>query len=278
MSKAENIAIFENTRKMCATNPELRKWIQGSNHMQELILEKEKINKPASRFDRPARVIVSNKRSLEAAEQYLIYDTCVLNFASATNPGGGVARGSSAQEESLCRCTTLYEHLTARNLWKPFYEAHRVQNNPLHNDDCIYTPDVVVIKTDTQSPELLEQEDWWWVNVITCAAPNLRPDRNGDMRANISSEELFDLHVKRLRRILNIAAMNENKVVILGAFGCGAFQNSPEVVASAMKKVVEEYIYHFRVIEFAVYFPPGDDGNYQTFRRSINEEYDGKQK
>jgi len=270
MSRTENIAVFEDTRRRCLTDPELKKWIQGSNHMQELILEREKIKKPAARFDRPARVIVSNKRSLEAAEQYLIYDTCVLNFASATNPGGGVVTGSSAQEESLCRCTTLYESLTARQLWKPFYEAHRRQNNPLHNDDCIYTPDVVVIKTDTQVPEPLEQEDWWWVNVITCAAPNLRPDHNEDMRVQIGDNELFELHVKRMRRILNIAAINENKAVILGAFGCGAFQNSPEVVASAMKKVVEEYRYHFRVIEFAVYCPPGDDWNYQTFLRIIN--------
>lgn len=122
----------------------------------------------------------------------------------------------------------------------------------------------------TQLPEPLEQEDWWWVNVITCAAPNLRPDRNGDVRVNVSDKELFELHLKRLRRILDIAAMNENKVVILGAFGCGAFQNPPEVVASAMKKVVEEYLYHFRVIEFAVYCSPGDDRNYQIFRRIIN--------
>lgn len=204
MGRAENIAVFEDTRRRCMTDPELKKWIQGSNYMQELIPEWEKIKKPAARFDRPARVIVSNKRSLEAAEQYLIYDTCVLNFASATNPGGGVVKGSLAQEESLCRCTTLYESLTARGLWKTFYEAHRLQNNPLHNDDCIYTPDVVVIKTDTQSPEPLEQEDWWRVNMITCAAPNLRPDRNGDVRVNVSDKELFELHLKRLRRILDI--------------------------------------------------------------------------
>lgn len=41
----------------------------------------------------------------------------VLNFASATNPGGGVKSGSSAQEESLCRCSTLYPTLNQRKLW-----------------------------------------------------------------------------------------------------------------------------------------------------------------
>lgn len=54
--------------------------------------------------------IVSGKRTLEASESYAKQNerVCVLNFASATNPGGGVVRGSSGQEEAICRCSTLY--------------------------------------------------------------------------------------------------------------------------------------------------------------------------
>ena len=33
---------------------------------------------------------------------------------------------------------------------------------------------VVVFKSDTEEPKLLPQNDWFKVNVITCAAPNLR--------------------------------------------------------------------------------------------------------
>ena len=56
-----------------------------------------------------------------------------------------------------------------------------------------------------------------------------------------------------------------NEVVILGAFGCGAFANNPRIVARAAKNVVEEYRYAFKIIEFAVYCNPRDDENYRVF-------------
>lgn len=269
MGRTENIAIFEDTRKIYQTDPELAAAIRASNHTQEVILESDQVMTVPPQFVEPAEIIVSPKRSFEAARDYSIYPTCVLNFASATNPGGGVAWGSTAQEECLCRCSTLYANLTAREVWKPFYEAHREQHSQLYNDDCIYTPDVVVFKTDTREPELMHPDDWWRVNVITCAAPNLRPDRNGNMHVHISNQELYNLHVKRIRRILTIAAMKENAVVILGAYGCGAFRNPPGVVASAMRQVIEEFRYHFRVIEFAVYCSPRDEQNYQVFKQIL---------
>ena len=83
----------------------------------------------------------------------------------------------------------------------------------------------------------------------------------------ISQAELKRLHEKRMRKVLDIAAAEGNEVVILGAFGCGAFCNPPGVVAAAMKTVVEEYRYQFQTIEFAVYCSPRDDENYRVFQR-----------
>lgn len=117
----------------------------------------------------------------------------------------------------------------------------------------------------------MNSEDWWKVNVITCAAPNLRPDRDGKMHVHVSNKELYDVHVKRIRRILNVAVMKENAVVILGAYGCGAFRNPPGVVASAMRQVIEEFRYHFRVIEFAVYCSSRDEENYRVFQEILGE-------
>ena len=179
MSRDENVAIFEDTRRFCKTNPIISSAIKLTNDHQEIILENDLVKPMPKVYANPAKVIISKRRSFEAAWHYAGYETCVLNFASATTPGGGVLWGSTAQEECLCRCSTLYANLNTSENWRGFYEPHRKQNNPLYNDDCIYTPDVVVFKPDTRTPQLLDPEDWAMANVITCAAPNLRRDKDG---------------------------------------------------------------------------------------------------
>ena len=154
------------------------------------------------------------------------------------------------------------------------YYPHRNAKNPINNADIIYTPDATVFKTDTSRPKLMDEKDWYDVDVITCAAPNLRKrpsnqfnQDNGDRSVKVSDKELLEIHKKRLTRILDVAALNGAEVVILGAFGCGAFQNKPEVVARAAKEVIADYLHTFKTIEFAVYCSPRDDTNFKVFKR-----------
>ena len=91
---------------------------------------------------------------------------------------------------------------------------------------------------------------------------------DGDAK-RISKDKLYQLHKHRARRILTVAAQNEADVLILGAFGCGAFQNDPQVVARAYNDVLAEFSHHFRTIEFAVYCRPNDDSNYRAFKEII---------
>ena len=274
MGREENVTVFKDTEKQVKSNNKLKNAVANSSANQKLILETDEISVPdKDRYKNTAEVIVSKKRTLEAASVYNGLNICVHNFASATNPGGGVVRGSSAQEECLCRCSTLYFNLNSPDMWAGFYTPHRMEHNPIHNDDCIYTPDVVVIKTDTANPILMPENEWYKVNMITCAAPNLREkpsnmmnSGDGDIKVKITDDELLAIHEKRFTRILDIALVNNNDVVILGAFGCGAFENNPSVVAMAAKNVVEKYIHAFRVIEFAVYCSPRDSHNYDVFK------------
>jgi uncharacterized protein (TIGR02452 family) len=225
-------------------------------------------------------VTVSMDRSYQAAikihKENPNARIAVMNFANAFHAGGGVTKGSSAQEECLCRCSGLYFSLNVPEMWNSFYAPHRAEHNPHHNDDIIYTPDVTVFKTDTDRPELMPEEDWYDVDVISCAAPNLRQrpsntynSGDGNRAVRISDRDLQSLHEKRLRRILDVAVMEGADCIILGAFGCGAFMNSPRCVATAAARVVPEYLFAFRNIEFAVYCRPDDDTNYRVFRSML---------
>lgn len=276
MGRRENVEVFEDTQRLYSTNTVLKEAVQSANQKQQLYQEGVEVEGNIVQRDKPAQIVVSKKRTLEAASAYVGKKVCILNFASATNPGGGVVKGSSAQEEAICRCSTLYPNLNEPKMWNGFYRPHRQELNPLHNDDCIYTPGVIAFKSDTDYPQMLPLNRCYKVNVITCAAPNLREkpsngmnSGDGDMAVKISSDDLQELHEKRMRRVLEITAKKGNDVVILGAFGCGAFRNPPEVVARAMKTVVEEYRNAFETIEFAVYCSPRDDSNYRTFKEVL---------
>ena len=261
MGREENVLIFQDTERLSKTNGKLNADLKASASGQKLILETDALEKPnLNIYDEPAKVIVSKKRTFEAAKAYRDNKVAVHNFASASNPGGGVVRGSTAQEECLCRCSYLYFCLNSPDMWDGFYTPHKQARNPLHNDDIIYTPEVTVFKSDTNNPALLPENEWYKVNVITCAAPNLRamPSNkhntgDGKKAAKISDKEMLEIHEKRLRRILDVAVSEGNDTVILGAFGCGAFLNDPEVVAKAYRDVIKAYQHTFDVIGFAVY-------------------------
>ena len=277
MGRDENREIFKDTEKLCKTNERLKEAVKNSTKNQKLILESDSVSEQKKDiYDSPANVVVSKKRSYEAAEGYKGSKVAVHNFASATKPGGGVINGSTAQEEALCRCSSLYFSLNTPEMWDRFYTPHRDAHDPIHNDDIIYTPDVTVFKTDTSYPKLMPEDKWYTVDVITCAAPNLRnkPSNrhntgDGDKQVKITDKELLTIQEKRLRRMLEVAISMEVDTIILGAFGCGAFANNPEVVARAYVNVLKDYLYAFKNIELAIYCSPRDEQNYRIFERVL---------
>ena len=277
MGRDENVTVFKDTERLCKTNPKLSESVKKATASQKLILEGDTLaDQKKDIYEDPAKVVVSKKRTYEAAAGYKGQHVAVHNFASASNPGGGVVNGASAQEECLCRCSGLYFNLNTRAMWDGFYQPHRDAHDPIHNDDIIYTPGVTVFKTDTAMPELMPESDWYDVDVITCAAPNLRnqpSNKNntgdGNKQTVMKDKDLLALHEKRLRRILEVALSEGCDTIILGAFGCGAFQNNPEVVAQANRNVIKDYLHAFKNIEFAVYCSPRDERNFKIFERVL---------
>lgn len=275
--REKNAKIFKDTEKMYLTNKELMDVVDNSIRNQKLILEEDSIEINVDK-SKQGKVVVSGKRTLEASELYAKQGkkVCVLNFASATNPGGGVVNGSSAQEESICRCSTLYSCLDVKEMWDKFYMPHRAADNPLYNNDCIYTPAVKVFKSDSNFPELMQESEWWDVDVITCAAPNLRSEPSnmmnpcaGSSKADISYDGLKVLLRSRIKRIFEIAIDNGAEVLILGAFGCGAFRNPPRLVAEVFAEFTKEYRDCFDVIEYAVFYVERERANYDAFKEKM---------
>lgn len=271
MSKEDNIKIFEDTMNFCSYDKELSEAINKQNQYTQIIPEEKDVVYPTltENNSKKAKIIISKSKTFDAARKYTEGRTAVLNFASATTPGGGVTKGSSAQEESLCRCSTLYPTLTNERCWKEFYLPHRENLNPLHNDDIIWIPDVVVFKDDDYNK--LDRNEWKEISVITCAAPNLR-EKNVDifnvdepLKKPITDKELFDIHYKRAMKIFAVAAKKQVENLVIGAFGCGAFKNDPCVVAKAWKKAIEVFNYPM-IFEFAIYDSKYSN-NYEVFKK-----------
>ena len=136
------------------------------------------------------------------------------------------------------------------------------RGDSLYDDACIYTPEIIVCKSDIDRPARLPRDKWDLVDVITIAAPNLR-------NLEISDEELFDLQETRIRHMLTVVAHHGAEIFITGAFGCGAFQNNPEIVAEAYKKILPEFDGFFKEVVFAIYCRPQETINFDTFRRIL---------
>ena len=278
--REQNIRVFFDTESWCRSTEKLRRSIRRSREGTRLILPEQEVTVPAPAEDRGTQIEVTQERSFQAAirlsQEQPPMRLGVLNFASAVTPGGGVRSGSSAQEESLCRCSTLYPVLTAEELAEGFYQMHKRRRDQLYTDACIYSPDIVICKTDTANPERMDPEDWVKTDVITCAAPNLReprpvPGKGTSRPVQLGEEELFRVHRKRALRILSVAAQAGIEAFVTGAFGCGAFQNDPELVAGAWKEALEELPGIFCRVVFAVCTPSRDRTNYEAFYNTLSK-------
>lgn len=252
-----NHDVMVDTVNQYENNPKLIEAIKVSIDKQFMVAQEDNIDQPVADVSN-THYVVSGKRSFEAARGYKGKKVAVLNYAN-NHCVGGAPFSAGAQEESLCRSSTLYPCISAMR--GEFYRKHSAafdagELDYMGNDDLIYTPDVVVFKTDERTdpfiPQMMKEDEWYNVDVITCAAPELwhGHKKPADYESRIRS---------RIKKILDVAALQKAEVLILGGWGCGAFKNDPVIVANVFYELLKNY--NFETVEFAMSKPVVDENS-----------------
>ena len=222
------------------------------------------------------KVVVESNDCLVAAERLVKegYTPALLNFASAGHPGGGVETGARAQEETICRRSTLTRSIYT---FDPKYAArygYALQDGdhyPIVYDFCaVYSPNVTVFR---EGLDCLLMENPYDVAVVTCAALNL----NGKYAIKLTPDghmpqSAIDITRNKIRTVFRIGLTYGNDALVLGAFGCGAFKNPPAEIARLFHEMMEEpeFKNKYRLITFSII----EDHNSQNRNlRAFEEEF-----
>ncbi len=208
-------------------------------------------------------LVLANKKYLEIKNAGdFSPKVLVLNLASATEPGGRTRKGASAQEEDLCRRSSLLVSLESGNA-KKYYDYNVALKTRMGSHGIVMSHNVEIIK-DAAHKTLAEP---FPITVMTCAAPMVRMGLEG-----MTEDEYEDMLETRIRGMLTVAAHENYRHLILGAFGCGVYGNDAKIVAKLFYKAIISFSFAgkpaealFDSIDFAILCKPEKDYNYKEF-------------
>jgi len=200
------------------------------------------------------KIQVLNEDVLLTASRLRNKKPAILNLANGSFPGGGVESGSSSQEEYLCRCSSYYLSLSKCST-----------QYPLEDDfGGVYTENVTVFRGPEEEKYPLLKEPFV-VNMIAVPAISNPTIQNGKLSPADNRRT-----INKIKTIFNLALDNHQKFLILGAFGCGVFNNPPLIIANLFNDVLNMKVYKnaFDLIVFSIKednnSPRG--GNYKPFK------------
>ena len=207
----------------------------------------------------------------------------VLNLADAYHACGMYNSGSGAQEESLCRASTL--SLTLYQYYNKMWAGKAgvtLRPEPAYPMDIhfggIYSPGVTVFRDNGQTGFALREEPFQ-TSIISVAALNFRAGHKTNNLEYASADGGFtpegqQVMFDKIRTIYRIALLNGHDSLVLGAFGCGVFRLKPELVAAYFNDVLQEEEFHgkFHTVVFAMLEGKGsarkkveDEGDFAPF-------------
>lgn len=191
----------------------------------------------------------------------------VLNMANPHYPGGGYMQGCVAQEENMFRRSDCHFSIQDNHF---DFDRNRyssdISNLLSAKDGIVYidkTPRVCIrnqenIKQSDLGYEWMQDNDIFPFIEMRAAAQ--------DCRYSVFDEKEAD---RRICAQFNTLIKHNIQHVILGAFGCGAFNNPSETIAHIYKKYIDQLSSHFRVIVFSIYNAGYGPDNYTIFKKIL---------
>lgn len=228
-----------------------------------------------------SRIEVINLDCMVAARELVEkgYNPAILNMASLYHPGGGVLTGSGAQEEELCRRSTLAVSLYQFSLPGGQFGdladmvgvTRREERYPMDNTfGGIYSPDITFFRgVRDEGYPLMESP--FTAAVISVASLNFNPKHGHSQLVDgkISSADK-DIIREKIRTILRIGAIHGHDSLVLGALGCGTFCTPPAQMARLFHEVIsqDEFSGRFKLLQFAITDTPNSN-NFKPFSKEF---------
>lgn len=250
--------VFDNTKKCC----ENYSYVVGEKEIYLPIPRKSKV------FKRPVHVAFFTSPSYQQGEKVKIHvlnEDClatarrlsesgmhpfVLNMANRQNPGGGVENGAGAQEECLFRSSNYYQTL---------YQARG--SYPLdRNWGSVLSHDVTVFRGLEEDGYPLLEKPFTCSFMAIPAINHPELDENGKM-----TKPMIKGTHNKIKTIYYTAFAGGAKVLVLSAFGCGAFKNPPEQIAEIFKDELKAYDRTFEDVYFSIK-PDHNDPSNKNFK------------
>lgn len=213
------------------------------------------------------------------------YNPAVLNLADAYAACGHYKQGWRAQEESLCRATTL-----SRSLYQ-YYKATSGKTDryaqevnvtliksayPMDiNFGGVYSPGVTVFRNSADDYAFLEEP--YKIGIISVAALSFKEKTGKDLQYQNPeggfTPEGLAIMKNKIRTIYRIALANGHDSLVAGAFGCGAFRLPGTDVANLFNEILNETEFKnkFRKVTFAILAKKKSDERFQPFYDLFNQ-------
>ncbi len=129
----------------------------------------------------------------------------------------------------MCRASALHTCLSTA---RAFYDHHRADHDPFYSDRVIHSPAVPVFRDDRG--RLLAEP--YHAGFLTAAAPDAGVVRRTTPERALALPAALAV---RAERVLETAAAQGYRRLVLGAWGCGVFRNEPAQVAGAFRALLE---------------------------------------